>query len=249
MYLSCNCVKQPRVMLGYLGATAPAPPAVAPAGTLTPASVEAQESKGENTYFQNWMKQYLPTGQLPEPTNMKCQSGGPGQGVGTTALKIGGAGAGIASSIMTLSPATGPFAPVVAVAGAIVSVLAGIFGAHAKKQQQEAQILCAAVPAVNQALEQYDQALQSGQMNVSQYTQALIQLQQQFNSGTAPLLKTGNASDMYQRELDGLIQLRVQAAQQAAAATASASPLASVGIPDSMLPWLVVGGAAALLLL
>src|SRR3954452_4786270 len=58
--------------------------------------------------------------------------------------------AAVGKGALAVAPLTGPAAPFVAIFGALASLFGG---SHAKKVAEESQILCAAVPAANQALE------------------------------------------------------------------------------------------------
>jgi len=135
---------------------------------------------------------------------------------------------------------TGPAAPFVIAGAAIAGVFAFIFGHHAAAIKKEQSILCAAVPAANQALEIIDQALQSGQVSPADAIAALNNLLSGFGQQVASIrhgndpMASGecNAACVEYSKLRAIVLQKASqyqdlaTAQQAAAANPVASALA-----------------------
>jgi hypothetical protein len=115
--------------------------------------------------------------------------------------------------------ATGPLAPVMLIAGGVLQVFGAIFGHHAAKVQQEQQIICAVVQAVNDSLSVIDQAFQSGQISASQAAASLEQLYSDLRQNVQPILKQDsshcNAACFILAEARGVIARRKQLYQMA----------------------------------
>lgn len=185
------------------------------------------------------------------------------------------AGGAAAATAVAAGAAAGSVVPVVGtIVGVISGILANIFGHHAQAVEMQDEILCQAVPQTNSMLQQIDQMLASGQMQPADASTAYQTIYSQFAAGVGsdPSFKTGDAMYGYLLALQAVIAARQQDlqngvltggqtapwAQPPAAAAGSApgapgasgapgaTPLASSG--TSLLPWLLVGGAALLLL-
>jgi hypothetical protein len=100
---------------------------------------------------------------------------------------------------------TGPAAPFVLAAGALLTVFGLIFGRHKKAIGRENSVLCAAVPAFNDAIQVIDQAVRSGQVTPQHGIEALGNLLSDFASSVAPIIKSCNAGCQIKREADAII--------------------------------------------
>lgn len=142
----------------------------------------------------------------------------------------------IGSTILKVAPATGPAAPFVALAGAIVGLFSAIFAHHAQAVAKERQTQCAALPAASNYLQIIQNAVSSGASSPQDGMAALDSLQRDFESMMQPILKMSgsqcNAACWNILELRATVaSLKAlytdQAAQQAAAAAAQASSTAA----------------------
>lgn len=122
-------------------------------------------------------------------TSEDC-SGAP-QGASTAQLvtKFGGIATSIASKAITFAGVTGPAAPIVAAIGGAIAVFGAIFSHHAAKVQQEKQIICAVVQAINDSLSVIDQAFQQGVINAQGAAGSLDQLYSDLQKNVQPILK------------------------------------------------------------
>lgn len=159
--------------------------------------------------------------------------------------------AAVGKGALAVAPLTGPAAPFVAIFGALASLFGG---SHAKKVAEESQILCAAVPAANQALEAIYQGVKSGQTSPQDGAVQLDQLVSQFSDAVKSINKgtfgTGNCNGacLYKGWL-------VQAVQQQKADFAKTQPQTTLVeqsmAPFSGVPWWgwALGAAAAVAIL
>src|SRR5438270_2111116 len=92
----------------------------------------------------------------------------------------------VGKGALAVAPLTGPAAPFAAIFGALTSLFGG---AHAKKVAEESQILCAAVPAANQALDAIYQGVKSGQTSPQDGAVQLDQLVSQFSDAVKSIAK------------------------------------------------------------
>ena len=153
---------------------------------------------------------------------------------------------------------------ILAIVSSVVSLIGGIFGqAHAKAVAGEQADICSAVPALNAALQQIDAGLAAGSITPSQATSAYSQMQSSFKSALSAntTYKLGDALWAFYTAFTVVVQVRNQdlqngvltsgapgpwtAAGQGASAALS-SLASSLGISSDLMPWLIVGGAAAL---
>jgi hypothetical protein len=202
--------------------------------------------------------QAVATQQIPSGTATCSTNAAAGSAEDATLTKEAGS---ITSSVLVASGVGAPFAPIV---NGISSLVASIFGGHAQAVAEENDILCAAIPAANQALTQVIQQYQTGAYTAAQVQQALAQLLSAFQAAVAPIIKNDssdcNASCVNVLCLQGAIgsinamvaQMEASGGPASASATASGgAAVSSVLTPGSPLPgwvpWLLA--AEALLLL
>lgn len=155
----------------------------------------------------------------------------------------------IAASVAAkVAPLTGPAAPFVLLGASIVGLFSSIFGAHAAAVKNEQTLLCAAVPAANQALQTIQAAVSSGQINPAAGIQALQSLQAQFNAAVQKIRNGNdptssgqcNAACVMASELAAIIAMMtsqfqdLQAQQAAAATSAPAGPSAAAGVTGAV---------------
>ena len=178
----------------------------------------------------------------------------PGAGVASGTTAAGAAALKIAAS-------TGPAAPFVAAAGGILEVIGSIFGAKARLEQTEDEVLCQQLNNFNQALQQIDAALEGGTLTSSGATQAYAYLIATYNSAvqSAGILRTPSATScdaacVFQRMINAIVAQRNLdlKTNPPPADTAAANPVSSLlpasvatafaGVP--LWAWLA-GGAAA----
>jgi hypothetical protein len=185
----------------------------------------------------------------------------PGAGVATGTTSAGAAALKIAAS-------TGPAAPFVAAAGAILEVIGSIFGAKARLEQTEDEVLCQQLNNFNQSLSVIDSGLEGGTLTSSGATQAYAYLIAQYNSAVQsagiighddPTNPSGgcDASCVFQRMINAILaqrnldlQTNPPPADTASATGTTASITSAVSTPIAGVPlwaWLA-GGAAAWLL-
>jgi CVNH domain len=130
--------------------------------------------------------QAMTTGNLY--TSEDC-SGVSGPSTAQLVTKFGGIASSIASKAITFAGVTGPAAPIVAAVGGAIAVFGAIFNHHAAKVQQEKQIICAVVQAINDSLSVIDQAFQQGVINAQGASGSLDQLYSDLQKNVQPILK------------------------------------------------------------
>jgi hypothetical protein len=201
-------------------------------------------------------------------------SGTIAQGLKITSA-AGGAVASVAGSAIASGAAIGSTVPLIGtIVGVIGGILSTIFAHHAAAVVAQDEVLCQAVPQTNSILQQIDQLLASGQLAPADASTAYQQVLTQFSSGvhSDPSFKTGDALYGYLLATQAVIAARVADLQAGVLtggapgpwtqpATSSAASLVdsieSVFSPStttaagtsSLLPWLVLGGAALLFLM
>ena len=119
------------------------------------------------------------------------------------------------TAAIKIAPATGPAAPFVAAAGAVLDLIGSIFGAKAAKEQTEDEVLCQQLNNANQSLAAIDAALEAGTMTGAQATQAYAYLVSQYQSAvqSAGILRTPSATScdascVFLRMLNGIVAQR-----------------------------------------
>lgn len=160
---------------------------------------------------------------------------------GGAALKFGGT--------------TGPAAPFVIAAGALLTLFGAIFAHHARAVAKEQSISCAAVPAANDAIDAIDEAVRARAATPQQGIQALDQLAADFARSIQAILKMNpsqcNAACQYTLGLAGAIA-RLKADYQEMAIpvrTGTAVPAFIAAAGKNPWPWIIGAGAAAYALL
>lgn len=113
-------------------------------------------------------------------------------GSGTTSAKLVSSSGGISMQLASVAPATGPLAPILLGAGAVLSVFGSIFGAHKAAQAREANILCSAVPAANDAIRAINDAVNNGTITANQGAQSLDKLYSDLTTTVQPILKANS---------------------------------------------------------
>lgn len=110
---------------------------------------------------------------------------------------------------LTFGKFAGPAAPFVLAGGAIATIFGIVFGHHSAAVAAERKVICAAVPAANDALAAIYQAVQNGTMSPQQGQQALAGLLQQFMSTVQPIIKNDathcNAACVWVKELTAIV--------------------------------------------
>ena len=215
----------------------------------------------QNSFVQAVEARYIPQSQITQINGCSISAqplaSVPGAGVAAGTTAAGAAAIKIAAS-------TGPAAPFVAAAGAVLEVIGSIFGAKARKEQTEDEVLCQQLNNFNQALQQIDAALEGGTLTSSGATQAYAYLIAQYNSAVqsagiiahdAPTNPSGgcDAACWYQREINGILaqrnldlQTNPPPADTAGVSTSSATGTTTVeGVTLPTWAWLAGAAAAA----
>jgi hypothetical protein len=163
---------------------------------------------------------------------------------------------GIAMKFAPTAFAAGPIVGGIVLAGAaILAVFGHIFGHHAAAVKKEQSVLCAAIPAAQDAMSVIDQAVSSGQVTPDQAIAALDNVVAGFRQAVAPIIHGADptVSGECNAACVNLSQLRAavlvkqsqyadlaaqQAAQQAAKAAADAQFAANpaVGVATALAP-------------
>jgi len=123
------------------------------------------------------------------------------------------------TSLLKVAAATGPAAPFVAAAGAVMDLIGSIFGAKAAKEKTEDEVLCQQLNNANQSLAAIDAAIEGGTMTSAQAAQAYAYLLSQYNSAvqSAGIIAHDSPTDVkggcdaacvFQRILGGIIAQR-----------------------------------------
>jgi hypothetical protein len=102
----------------------------------------------------------------------------------TTGISIAASAGAVAASAV----------PFVGIGVAIVGLVTQIFSAHKKKVQEQAQLDCAMVAAVNNALDEIDSALASGTLTPTQAQQGWETIYTQAQQTVAPMIKDSSSS-------------------------------------------------------
>jgi hypothetical protein len=168
----------------------------------------------------------------------------------------------VASTIPLLAATPIPIiGPIIAGIGALVGFVTGIFSKHhAQAVAGEQADICSAIPKINAILQQIDAGLAAGSISPSQAQSAYSTLQTQLASALKQhtTFKTGDALWAFNLALTGILQVRNQDLQNGvltsgapgpwtpAGASALGSIASALGLSPSAMPWLVLGGAAAL---
>lgn len=149
----------------------------------------------------------------------------------------------IGASTMKVAAATGPAAPFVAIAGAILGLIGAIAAHHEAAVVNEQTILCQAVPATNAALAQVMQDVQSGVYSAAQGAAYLQQILQQFQTAVAPITKSCNEACGLTKELQAIVIAMTQELSQISVSSGGAalSVAGLGGIPT----WALLAAAAA----
>jgi hypothetical protein len=224
--------------LGYLGQASSA-------AAMSVTQAIAQANPSHKSPDDTTMSSAVTGLQLTPGYNTPSECAQAGKGVGKTAVVETAVGA----ATMKVAAATGPAAPFVAVAGAIVSLIGAITGHHAQAVANEQTILCQAVPSTNQALASVVSAVQGGTLSPSDGISALQQIQSAFNSAVQPITKSCNEACGLSKELDAIV-IYLSAQFQAMPPSSVPNVLASVsggtfaGIPT----WVLIAGIAAVVL-
>jgi len=159
----------------------------------------------------------------------------------------------------------GPIVGSIVLAGALLSkVFGAILQHHAAAVKREQSILCAAVPAANDALSTIDQVLAAGQSTPQQASDALDQVVSGFSQATSAIRKGAdpassgecNAACVWLSALRAVVALKksqyqdlaVQQTQQAATIPGQIVSAITGGNISSLLPWAAAGVALYLIL-
>lgn len=108
-------------------------------------------------------------------------------------LATTGVTTGISIAAAAGSAVAGAAIPFVGIGVAIAGLVMGIFSAHKKKVQEQAQLDCAGVAATNNALDEIDSALASGSITPSQAQTGWETVYSQFVSTVSPMLKDSSS--------------------------------------------------------
>lgn len=230
----------------------------------TVANVAGYKQADQDAFTLAVQTRYIPQSQIMQINGCSISAqplaNVPGAGVATGTTSAGAAA-------IKLAPATGPAAPFVAAAGAILEVIGSIFGAKARLEQTEDEVLCQQLNNFNQALQQIDAALEGGTLTSSGATQAYSYLIATYNSAAqsagiiahdAPTNPSGgcDAACWYQREINGILaqrnldlQTNPPPADTAGVSTSAATGTTTVaGVSLPTWAWLAGAGVAAWLL-
>jgi hypothetical protein len=214
-----------------------------------------------NNFLEAVQERYVPEGMIsiingcsysaPSLANV------PGATVATATTSAGAAA-------IKIAPATGPAAPFVYVAGAILDVIGLIFGAKAAKEQTEDKVLCQQLNNANTALAAIDAQLEAGTLTAAQASQAYTYLLSQYQSAvqSAGIINAlpgqsttkCDASCAFMRILEGIVAQRnidLQNDPPPADTGTVAAATSAVSTTLSALPswvWLVGAGVGLYLL-
>lgn len=281
------CNKRSLGFLAYLGATAtpaPANPTSAILQQICPSGVGKGTCATSNvSTYTGFLTSAIQSRFLPPYTTATglsnanaCAGYTPASGA-QTALTIAKTGTGIGVSVAGSLTSAGLIAgtSAIPVIGTIVALATGIIsmivGHHSTAVKEQDQLLCQAVPGVNNLLAQIDAALAGGTITPTQaeaqYSSFLSQFASEMKSD--PSYKSGDAMNGYLVALQGVIAARNQDLQNGVLTggapgpwTVTASPMSvggtvaqlesDLGITGSSANWLpyaLAGGLALLFLL
>lgn len=240
-------------------------------GALTPDQAAEQvfplakvgKGTGHNQGIRDGLVSAAQAGYLNAQLPAMCAGGRP---PGMVKPVVANTAGGIAMSFVPAAFAAGPIVGGIVLAGAAIAKVFGfIFSHHAAAVKKEQSILCAAVPAANDALQVIDQALASGQVTPQQAMGAVDNVVAGFQQAVSGIIKGSdpmssgecNAACVWLSALRAVALVKKSQYQDMAAAKTaadSASPAAAVtsavsqaasqiGLP----PWALYAAASLLL--
>jgi hypothetical protein len=182
----------------------------------------------------------------------------------TTAAGIGvSIGGSVAAMLMPLAvPIIGP---IIAVAEALIGLFSAIFTHHAQAVAKEENVLCAAVPALNQALAALDAAVADGTLTPAAAIGTMQNVQQEFANAVSSIIKDDqshcNAACVWTMCLAALALVRTSQWQQmedVAATSQTSTPtvtpaqattavISGQGTATALPSWLPIAAGIALL--
>jgi hypothetical protein len=172
----------------------PPPPPRAVRRTNIPSDLELMMHEIPQAENQKWaadprVETMLSSMRLNEGANDNCSGYSPTSPMTFAQLGLtGGATAvGITASILGPASAAAAAVPFIGAAIGVVALIQGIFSHHAAAVKRQAQIDCAATAAANNALNEIDAALASGQFTAEHAREAWESVYQQFQSYVGPL--------------------------------------------------------------
>lgn len=235
-------------------------------GDITPQAAATQvfsskptSKAGHNQAVLDAMASSAQAGYLNQQLPALCAGGRP---PGMIAPAILNTASGVAMKFVGPAFAAGPVVGAIVLAGAALAKVFGIiFGHHAAAIKKEQSVLCAAIPATNDALSVIDQVLASGQSTPQQAMDALDQVVSGFSQATASIRKgndpngTGdcNAACVWLSELKAVVarkksQYQDLVAQQAQSIPGQIATAISGGNLSSLLPWAAAAAGLFLIL-
>ncbi len=217
------------------------------------------KTPGHNQAVLDAMVSSAQAGYLNQQLPALCAGGRP---PGMVAPALLNTASGIAMKFVPTAFAAGPIVGGIVLAGAAIAKVFGIiFGHHAAAIKKEQSVLCAAIPATNDALTVIDQVLASGQSTPRQAMDALDQVVSGFSQATASIRKgndpngTGdcNAACVWLSELKAVVarkksQYQDLIAQQAQSIPGQIATAISGGNLSGLLPWAAAAAGLYLIL-
>ena len=170
-------------------------------------------------------------------------------------LALNGTSMGLSAAGIT-SVAGIPLAPFTFGISAIIGLFPLFFAHHAAAVAKEQRIICAAVPAAQNYLQEIETAVQSGKATPEHGIQAMQSLLSDFQSTVAPIIKNDahhcNAACVWVKELIAIVAYQnsvfadINAQQQAAAAAAKAPAQVTSGNAPAAAPVISSGSTMVL---